>query len=83
MEIPAANRAIMDRYGAKFIVVHGNHEVVEGTYRPTMTVVEFPYYQSALDCYKDPEYQEAARIRHAAANGNQIIVEGFDQPADF
>lgn len=28
-----ANRDVMNRYGAKFIVVHGQHEVVEGAMR--------------------------------------------------
>ena len=79
----AANRSVMTRYGGKFIVVHGTHELVEGEYRPTMTVVEFPSYQAAVDCYHDPEYQEAAKIRHSVADGNQVIVEGFDMPADF
>jgi uncharacterized protein (DUF1330 family) len=78
-----ANKAVMTRYGAKFIVVHGRHEVREGEYQPTMTVVEFPDYKSALDCYNDPEYQEAAKIRHGAATGNQIIVEGFEEPPGF
>ena len=78
-----ANRAVMNRYGGNFIVMHGTHENVEGEYRPTMTVVEFPSYQAAVDCYHDPEYEEAAKIRHSVAEGNMVIVEGFDMPADF
>jgi uncharacterized protein (DUF1330 family) len=78
-----ANRATMDRYGAKFIIVHGRHEVREGDYRPSITVVEFPSYQAALDCYNDPVYEEAAKIRHSVAEGNMIIVEGFDEPVGF
>ena len=78
-----ANRAVMTRYGARFIVVHGQHEVVEGTMRPTQTVVEFPTYQAAVNCYHDPEYAEAAKLRHKIAVGNQVIVEGFEEPAGF
>ena len=75
-----ANRKVMTRYDAKFIVMHGQHIVVEGTYLPTQTLVEFPSYQAAVDCYNDPEYTEAAKIRHAVAEGSMVIVEGYDGP---
>lgn len=78
-----ANRATMNRYGAKFLMMQGQQEIPEGTNLPNWTVVEFPSYQAALDCYNDPEYQEAAKIRHSIADGNQSIVEGYDGPQDF
>ena len=78
-----ANREVMTRYGAKFIVMHGQQETPEGTARPTWTVVEFPSYQAAVDCYHDPEYQAAAKLRHAVADGEMSIVEGYDGPQDF
>lgn len=78
-----ANRAIMNRFGGRFIVAHGEHKVAEGEYRRSMTVVEFPSYQAAVGCHDHPEYQEAAKIRHKVAIGNMVIVEGFDQPEGF
>lgn len=78
-----ANRATMNRYGAKFIIMHGQQEIPEGTARENWTVVEFPSYQAALDCYNDPDYQAAAKIRHSVAEGNQSIVEGYDGTQDF
>lgn len=79
----AANRATMTRYGAKFLTMQGQQDIVEGTAMPNWTIVEFPSYQAALDCYNDPDYQVAAKIRHSVADGNQSIVEGYDGPQDF
>lgn len=78
-----ANREIMTQYGAKFIVMHGQQQVPEGNSRSMQTLVEFPSYQAAVDCYNHPDYQEAAEIRHKAAVGTQVIVEGYDGPQDF
>lgn len=79
-----ANRATMNRYGAKFIIMHGQQKIVEGdTALPTWTVVEFPSYAAAVACYEDPEYVEAAKIRHESADGVMSIVEGYDGTQDF
>lgn len=78
-----ANREAMNRYGAKFIVMHGQQDVVEGSLLPTWTVVEFPSYEDAVACYKDPDYTEAVKIRHAVAEGTMAIVEGYDGTQDF
>jgi uncharacterized protein (DUF1330 family) len=78
-----ANREIMTRFGAKFIVMHGPQQVPEGTSRTKQTVVEFPSYQAALDCYNHPDYKKAAEIRHKAAVGSQVIVEGYSGRQDF
>ncbi|MBC7896294.1 MAG: DUF1330 domain-containing protein [Cytophagaceae bacterium] len=78
-----ANRDTMNRYGAKFIVMHGRERVVEGVSRSKQTVVEFPTYEAALACYDDPTYHEAAKIRHAIAAGDMVIVEGYDGTQDF
>ena len=78
-----ANRETMNRYGAKFIIMHGQQEIVEGKAHPTWTVVEFPSYQAAVDCYHEPAYQEAVKIRHAVSEGNMSIVEGYDGTQDF
>ena len=47
-------------------------------------VFEFPDYQSARDCYHDPEYEAAHKLRVGAADGDVVIVEGYDgpQPSD-
>ena len=76
----AANREIMTKYGGIFLVMHGPQQVVEGEYRTRQTLVEFPTYQDALDCFNTHEYHEAAKLRHAVAEGSMVIVEGYDGP---
>jgi uncharacterized protein (DUF1330 family) len=80
-----ANRETMNRYGAKFIIMHGQHQDVEEPERlhPTWTVVEFPSYADAVACYEDPTYHEAAKLRHAVSEGAMAIVEGSDGTQDF
>lgn len=80
MKYRAANREIMSKYGAKFLVMHGEQMIKEGIYRSKQTLVEFPTYQDALDCYNAPEYLEAAKLRHAVSEGSMVIVKGYEGP---
>lgn len=80
MKYRAANREVMTKYGAQFLVMHGQQTVVEGEYRSKQTLVEFPSYQDAVDCFNSAEYTEAAKLRHAVAEGSMVIVEGYDGP---
>jgi uncharacterized protein (DUF1330 family) len=66
------------RFGAKLIVRGGTFKEVEGKARPRNVVVEFPTYQAALDCYNSPEYTAARAIRQSIADGEFIIIEGYD-----
>lgn len=76
----AANREVMTRYNAKFLVMHGEQKIVEGVLLSKQIIVEFPSYQDALDCYYSDEYQQAARIREAVAVSNMVIVKGYEGP---
>jgi uncharacterized protein (DUF1330 family) len=66
------------RHGAKFLVRSGRTEAVEGPGRPRNVVIEFASFDEALACYNAPDYQAAAKFRHASAEGEIIIVEGFE-----
>jgi uncharacterized protein (DUF1330 family) len=66
------------KYGAKFIVRGGRAEHVEGPGRPRNIVIEFESFDQAMACYNAPDYQEAAKFRLAAAEGEIVIIEGFD-----
>ncbi|VFR21747.1 hypothetical protein AMP9_4074 [plant metagenome] len=78
-----ANREVMTHYGAKFLVMHGQQQVPEGTSRSSQTLVEFPSYQAAVDCYNHPDYQKAAELRQRVAVSSMVIVEGYIGPQDF
>jgi uncharacterized protein (DUF1330 family) len=65
----------------KPLVVADDHEVLEGEWHGTRTVIlEFPSVEAANDWYRSPEYQAAVPIRQAAAECNAVIVAGFDPP---
>lgn len=76
----AANAEALEKYGARFLARAGQFTAVEGSARARNTVVEFPSYQAALDCWKSPEYQAAMRLRKTAALMDLVIIEGYDGP---
>ena len=75
-----ANAAIFKKYQGKFVVRGGKHECVEGQSRSRNVVIEFPDYDSALACYRSPEYQENIKRRLAHSVGDILIIEGYDGP---
>jgi len=74
----AANAVPFAKYGAKFLTRGGKHEVLEGQVNSRVVVIEFKDYETALACYKSPEYQEAMALRTAHSEGNMAVVEGWD-----
>jgi uncharacterized protein (DUF1330 family) len=76
----AANAEPLKKYGARFLARGGKFEIVEGKGRSRHTVVEFPSYQAAVDCWKSAEYQYALSLRQPVATMDLTIVEGYDGP---
>jgi uncharacterized protein (DUF1330 family) len=76
----AANPAIFRKYGGRFVVRAGKFECVEGGSRSRNVVIEFPDYQSAVACYRSPEYQANIKVRQPHAIADLVIVEGYDGP---
>ena len=79
-EYVSTNRPLFARYGARILVRCGQHQVVEGVARSRHVVFEFPDYDSAVACYYDPGYEAAHKLRVGAADGDVVIVEGYDGP---
>jgi len=75
-----ANADALEKHGTKFLARAGRYAVPEGTTRARNTIVEFPSYQAALDCWNSLEYQAALRLRLPAAAVDIVIVEGYDGP---
>lgn len=75
-----SNGGALQKYEGKFLVRAGAYTVVEGQARERSTVVEFPSYQHALDCWNSPEYQAARALRLGASEMDLVIVEGYDGP---
>ena len=67
---------VVERFGGRFVVRGGRNETPEAPMKDRHVVVEFPDYETALACYKSPDYQRAADIRKAHADSDFVIVEG-------
>ncbi|HSQ81390.1 MAG TPA: DUF1330 domain-containing protein [Casimicrobiaceae bacterium] len=76
----AANADPFKKYGAKFLVRGGKYVNPEGTSRERNAVIEFPSYESAVECWHSPEYQAALRLREPVSTADLVIVEGYDGP---
>lgn len=75
-----ANTEALTKYGAHFLVRAGEFSVPEGQTRARNTIIEFPSYQAALDCWHSPEYQAAMQHRLHAASMDLVIIEGYVGP---
>jgi uncharacterized protein (DUF1330 family) len=75
-----ANAVAFAKFGARFLVRSGRHEVVDGRSRSRQVVIEFKDYDTALACFHSSEYQAALAIRKPISEGDLVIVEGYDGP---
>jgi uncharacterized protein (DUF1330 family) len=66
------------KYGGKFIVRGGAHEVLEGDWRPTrLVLLEFPSMDALKRWYDSPDYRPLIAERKAAAATDIVIVDGI------
>ena len=76
----AANPAIFKKFGGRYVVRGGKCDGVEGESRSRNVVIEFPDYETALACYRSPEYQANIKLRQPHSIAELIVVEGYDGP---
>lgn len=74
-----ANAVPFGKFGARFIVRGGRHEVTEGRQRARTVVMEFPSYDAALACYRSPDYQAALAMRKGSADVDLVVIEGIEE----
>ena len=72
--------AVLRTYDAKFLVRGGAFEAVEGEARDRNIVIEFKDYETALACYRSPEYQANLKVRLPHSTAEIIVIEGYDGP---
>lgn len=68
----------MEKYGAKVLARGGKCESLDGTARARNVILEFESYEAAKTYFNSPEYQAARQHRVGAAQGEFVVVEGFD-----
>jgi uncharacterized protein (DUF1330 family) len=74
------NGVAFAKFGGRFIVRGGPHEVIKGTTRQHHVVIEFPSPQAARDCVNSPEYQAALKVLSTAGTSDLIIIDGYAGP---
>lgn len=74
----AANPAIFKKFGGRYVVRGGKFEGVEGECRSRNVVIEFADYETALACYRSPEYQANIKLRQPHSIAELLVVEGWD-----
>ncbi len=69
--------ATIQKYGGKYLVRGGPHEVLEDGWTPSRVVVlEFSSVERAKRWYFSDEYRPAKAIRQRTAVSSVVIVEG-------
>ena len=76
----AENANAFRKYGARFLARGGRAEAVEGKTRSRTVLLEFPDYDTALACYRSPEYAKAIELRKGKAVADIVVTEGYDGP---
>ena len=69
-------RPAVEKFSGKFLVRGGKNRTNDGIKSPRIVVVEFPNYNTAVDCYDSAEYQEAHNILEGHVVRHHQIVEG-------
>ncbi len=75
-----ANAAVFRKYGGRFLIRGGQFESMEGAARSRNVVIEFKDYETALACYRSPEYRSLVELRAPHATADIIVIEGYDGP---
>jgi len=66
----------IEKFSGKFLVRGGKNRTNDGIESPRTVVVEFPNYNTAIDCYDSVEYQEAHNILKGHVARHHQIIEG-------
>lgn len=75
-----ANAEALRKYGGRFLVRGGQQDATEGQARSRQVVVEFKDYETALACYRSPEYQRTIPMREPHSQADFVVIEGYDGP---
>ncbi len=68
---------VLEKFGGRFLARGGTFESAEGVSRARHSILEFPSYEAALDCYHSEGYRAARSLREGAADMDILILEGL------
>jgi uncharacterized protein (DUF1330 family) len=67
----------IQRYGGKILVAAAEPDVKEGSWHPTLVIVEFESAEKAQSWYDCEEYQPLKALRQRCVEEDLVFVEGF------
>jgi len=68
---------VLEKFGGQFLARAGKFELVEGNTRSRNSIIEFPSYEAALNCWQSDDYQRVREIRLGGGELDIVIVEGL------
>ena len=69
-------KSAIEKFSGKFLVRGGKYRINDGIKSPRTVVVEFPDYNTAIECYESKEYQDAHDILNGHVVRHHLTVEG-------
>ncbi len=70
--------ALIEKYGGKYIVRGGKHEILEGHWKPArLVVLEFPSMEHARRFFQSEDYRPIKSLRVNSALSHLVLVEGL------
>ena len=70
--------ATVEKHGGRYLVRGGEHETLEGDWRPDrLVVLEFPNMTTLKKWYNSEDYRKIIGLRTAASTGTVVVVEGM------
>ncbi len=75
-EYAAKAKPAVEKFSGKFLVRGGKKRTNDGIESPRTVIVEFPDYNTAIDCYDSEEYQQAHDILRGHVVRHHQIIEG-------
>lgn len=70
---------LVAKHGGQYLVRGGEHEVLEGTWRPNRLVLfRFPSRRAIEEFLSDPDYAPLKELRQAVTTSNLVAVDGID-----
>ena len=67
---------LIEKFSGKFLVRGGKNRTNDGIESPRTVVVEFPDYNTAINCYDSKDYKDAHNILDGHVIRHHQIVEG-------
>jgi uncharacterized protein (DUF1330 family) len=73
----AAIQDVLRTFGGRYVVRAGRSETMEGKTRSRLVTIEFKDYETALGCYRSPDYGKVEKLRQLCAHADAVVDEGY------